>query len=116
MFQMRVLLLAGLLLLAAAQDCGPGLAPCADGYCCSKFGFCGNTDAFCSPLNGCIENCWGTCGDGACRLEEGETCTNCLADCGACNPQQCGNGLVSGSAHGLARSRPSSVTVCVCLP
>jgi hypothetical protein len=45
---------------AVAQDCS-GSNPCPDGQCCSQFGFCGCTDAFCG--SGCQGQC-GNCGGG----------------------------------------------------
>ncbi|KAK9725154.1 hypothetical protein RND81_05G125800 [Saponaria officinalis] len=42
-----ILVLISLLpLLSLAQNCG-----CAPNLCCSKFGFCGSTDAYCGPGN-----------------------------------------------------------------
>ncbi|OUM59331.1 carbohydrate-binding module family 18 protein, partial [Piromyces sp. E2] len=33
--------------------CGPGYGKCREGFCCSKFGWCGNTDSHCSIDSGC---------------------------------------------------------------
>jgi chitinase len=43
---------------ACATDtdaCGPG-KPCSDGKCCSQWGYCGTTDAYCGAC--CQSNCW----------------------------------------------------------
>jgi hypothetical protein len=45
---------------AVAQDCSVS-NPCPDGQCCSQFGFCGCTDAYCG--SGCQGQC-GNCGGG----------------------------------------------------
>lgn len=45
--------------LASAEQCGSqaGGAVCPGGLCCSKFGFCGNTPAYCT--DGCQSQCSG---------------------------------------------------------
>ncbi|XP_015161119.1 endochitinase 3-like [Solanum tuberosum] len=52
------LLFSLLLLTASAEQCGvqAGGALCAAGLCCSKFGWCGYTDAHCTPGN-CQSQC-----------------------------------------------------------
>ncbi|CAA6671364.1 unnamed protein product [Spirodela intermedia] len=46
---------------AEAQQCGrqAGGALCAGGLCCSQFGWCGNTAAYCDRAQGCQSQCWG---------------------------------------------------------
>lgn len=46
--------------LASAEQCGSqaGGAVCPGGLCCSKFGFCGNTPAYCT--DGCQSQCSGS--------------------------------------------------------
>lgn len=46
--------------LASAEQCGSqaGGAVCPGGLCCSKFGFCGNTPAYCT--GGCQSQCSGS--------------------------------------------------------
>jgi hypothetical protein len=43
--------------LAQWPDCGPA-GPCAPGNCCSKWGYCGSTDAYCGV--DCVSQCPGT--------------------------------------------------------
>ena len=47
---------------ANGEQCGwqVGGTLCPNGLCCSKFGWCGNTDEYCSPDKGCQRNCWGS--------------------------------------------------------
>jgi len=33
--------------------CGEGIAVCAEGFCCSKYGWCGQTDLYCNIEEGC---------------------------------------------------------------
>eukprot|EP00798_Chlamydomonas_sp_ICE-L_P031888 gene31888-6193_t len=82
--------------------CGPGHggAQCLPGYCCSKYGYCGTTPAYCTndvcagsgPMTcnagshqvggACVQNVC-TCGDGsaatgaACTTDGAELCTGC---------------------------------------
>ncbi|CAA7391524.1 unnamed protein product [Spirodela intermedia] len=46
---------------AEAQQCGrqAGGALCAGGLCCSQFGWCGNTAAYCDRAQGCQSQCSG---------------------------------------------------------
>lgn len=52
------LLFSLLLLTVSAEQCGrqAGVAHCAAGLCCSKFGWCGYTDAHCASGN-CQSQC-----------------------------------------------------------
>lgn len=57
------LILASMLLISSkAEQCGSqvGGALCPGGLCCSRFGWCGNTGAYCDPAQGCQSQCWGT--------------------------------------------------------
>ena len=86
-----------LLAVAAAargQECGPSIGECPIGNCCSRFGFCGNSQEHCAPALGCVSQCTPSCGDSVCDAASGETCTSCSADCGFCQPTSCGNGKV----------------------
>jgi hypothetical protein len=92
---------AAAFLPAACSECedfcaDPGSGACGDGTCgagedsfsCSTDCFCG--DAICQAdesASGCPSDC-GSCGDGACSAEIGETPATCEADCG-----HCGNGV-----------------------
>eukprot|EP00565_Helicotheca_tamesis_P009066 CAMPEP_0185725884 /NCGR_PEP_ID=MMETSP1171-20130828/2013_1 /TAXON_ID=374046 /ORGANISM="Helicotheca tamensis, Strain CCMP826" /LENGTH=807 /DNA_ID=CAMNT_0028394107 /DNA_START=1 /DNA_END=2420 /DNA_ORIENTATION=+ len=40
---------------ASSNACGPG-NPCTDGSCCSQWGYCGTTAAYCGEC--CQSNCW----------------------------------------------------------
>ena len=57
-------LLLSLLLGVSAEQCGrqAGGALCPGGQCCSQFGWCGNTDAYCGV--GCQSQCGGSSGGG----------------------------------------------------
>ncbi|KAH0650018.1 hypothetical protein KY284_029930 [Solanum tuberosum] len=52
-----VTILALLLSVANAQQCGSqaGGALCANRLCCSQYGYCGTTPAYCGP--GCQSQC-----------------------------------------------------------
>ncbi len=55
---------------------------------------CGGSCGECGAEKSCdAGQCVVTCGDGLCAVTQGETCTNCPGDCGACCPNgQCDNG------------------------
>ncbi|MBA0561386.1 hypothetical protein Golob_018222, partial [Gossypium lobatum] len=42
-----------------AEQCGRqvGGALCPNDLCCSQYGWCGNTDDYCSPAKNCQSNC-----------------------------------------------------------
>jgi len=42
------------------DKCGEGYGSCPEGQCCSKYGWCGKKDEFCSVSNGC-QSKYGTC-------------------------------------------------------
>ncbi|QHN80274.1 Endochitinase [Arachis hypogaea] len=50
-----------LLLGGKAEQCGrqAGGALCPNNYCCSQFGWCGETDDYCLPSKGCQSQCRG---------------------------------------------------------
>nr|A0A1S6EK92.1 RecName: Full=Morintide mO2; AltName: Full=8C-hevein-like protein; Flags: Precursor [Moringa oleifera]AQR58372.1 8C-hevein-like protein [Moringa oleifera] len=60
------LFLLCLVATATAQNCGrqAGNRACANGLCCSQYGFCGSTSEYCSRANGCQSNCRGGGGAG----------------------------------------------------
>ncbi|PHT41760.1 Basic 30 kDa endochitinase [Capsicum baccatum] len=62
-FSFFSLLFAVLLLAVSAEQCGSqaGGALCAPGLCCSKFGWCGNTNDYCGAGN-CQSQCPGDSG------------------------------------------------------
>jgi len=41
-------------------QCGKGIGSCPDGYCCSKYGWCGKSDAYCKLEEGC-QSKFGVC-------------------------------------------------------
>ena len=50
---------------------------------------CASDDDSCSSTPGCVVPPPDTCGDGTCRLDDGETLSNCPADCQM--PASCGD-------------------------
>jgi choice-of-anchor A domain-containing protein len=44
---LNLLIVLLLISLAAAKRCGKSYGKCPEGYCCSKFGFCGKIDTYC---------------------------------------------------------------------
>ncbi len=61
-FWLLVLFSLATLLAISAQQCGrqAGNALCANGLCCSQFGYCGNTPDYCSSSNNCQSQCTGS--------------------------------------------------------
>lgn len=85
---------------AAAQQCGrqAGGKTCANNLCCSQYGYCGSTDAYCSPAQGCQSNCnsgGGSSGGGG----GGESASNVRATYHFYYPQQNGWDLRAASAY-----------------
>ncbi|XP_044477605.1 pathogenesis-related protein PR-4-like [Mangifera indica] len=85
---------------AAAQQCGrqAGGKTCANNLCCSQYGYCGSTDAYCSPAQGCQSNCnsgGGSSGGGG----GGESASNVRATYHFYYPQQNGWDLRAVSAY-----------------
>lgn len=64
-FALVVLMCASLAHVSVAQECGTqkGGAKCANGLCCSQYGYCGSTNAYCG--SGCQSNCHSTSGGGS---------------------------------------------------
>lgn len=94
----------GLLLLclavgAFAQQCGrqAGGITCAGNLCCSQYGYCGNTDDYCSPSKNCQSNCKGGGGGGG--GGGGESASNVRATYHFYNPEQHGWDLGAVSAY-----------------
>lgn len=56
-FALVVLMCASLAHVSVAQQCGAqkGGVKCANGLCCSQYGWCGSTDPYCGT--GCQSNC-----------------------------------------------------------
>jgi len=71
-------------------ECGEGIGSCSNGWCCSKEGLCGTTDAFCKISNGCqseFGQCYseseiGKCGEGYGRCPHDEQCCSKEGFCG----------------------------------
>ncbi|XP_058009509.1 inactive chitinase-like protein 1 [Hevea brasiliensis] len=63
-FTVSCLLLASVLLVTSAQQCGSQAngALCPGGLCCSQYGWCGDTSAYCG--DGCQSQCDGGSGGG----------------------------------------------------
>jgi chitinase len=57
---MAFFVLSSAVTFAVANQCSSS-QPCSDGLCCSQYGYCGCTDAYCG--NGCQNHC-GNCGGG----------------------------------------------------
>ncbi|OUM61793.1 carbohydrate-binding module family 18 protein [Piromyces sp. E2] len=86
------------------DKCGKDVAVCADGYCCSKYGYCGKTDDYCK--SGCQSE-YGTCKtgssqiiskDGRCGPEYGRCPGDlCCSEYGWCGKtsDHCGSGCQS---------------------
>ncbi|GAB2287444.1 Wound-induced protein win2 [Dionaea muscipula] len=86
---------------AAAQQCGrqAGGQLCANNLCCSQYGYCGSTDAYCSPANNCQSNCNGGGGGGGGGGDIGEGANNVRATYHLYNPQNNGWSLYAVSAY-----------------
>jgi len=54
-----LLLVVSLIAIVCGQNCGCG----GDEPCCSQYGYCGSTAAYCDKGSGCKEGCWGDGGD-----------------------------------------------------
>ena len=79
---------------AAQQQCGrqAGGRKCKNKLCCSQWGYCGTTDQFCLPSNGCQSNCKR-------RVGGGESASNVRATYHFYNPEQVGWDLRAVSAY-----------------
>jgi len=49
--------------------CGKKYGKCQDGYCCSKYGWCGKSDSYCNINNGCQSE-FGKCSSQKNTLED----------------------------------------------
>ncbi|KAJ0079592.1 hypothetical protein Patl1_23286 [Pistacia atlantica] len=94
--------LAIMVTTAAAQQCGrqAGGKTCANNLCCSQYGYCGSTDAYCSPAQSCQSNCKSSgSGGGGSSGGGGESASNVRATYHFYNPQQNGWDLMAVSAY-----------------
>ena len=76
--------------LDPSEDCDGALL---GGNACTDVGFYSGTLA-CSSCSFDNSSCTGFCGDGTC--DDGESCSSCEADCGACSNSGGGGGSSSG--------------------
>ncbi|XP_027349331.1 pro-hevein [Abrus precatorius] len=69
-------LLLCFMVTAMAEQCGQqaGGQICPNNLCCSQYGWCGDTEDYCSVSKGCQSNCWGGGGGGG-----GESASNVRA-------------------------------------
>jgi len=107
-----LLYIALVLSLALAQECGPqgGGASCSDGNCCSQYGWCGTSSAYCG--SGCQPS-YGSCQCGS--QAGGVTCSElgyggCCSQYGWCGTGSayCGSGCQSGCSGGPPPPPPPS--------
>ncbi|KAJ1385128.1 RlpA-like domain superfamily [Sesbania bispinosa] len=51
-----------LIVRVRGEQCGrqAGGQICPNNLCCSQYGYCGNTEDYCSPSKNCQSNCWGS--------------------------------------------------------
>nr|AKF40631.1 pathogenesis-related protein 4-2 [Vitis pseudoreticulata] len=95
-----VAVLLSLVACATAQQCGrqAGGRTCANNLCCSQYGYCGTTAAYCSPSQSCQSNCQsggGSSGGGG----TGASASNVRATYHYYNPAQHGWDLNAVSAY-----------------
>lgn len=85
-----------LIVTAFGEQCGrqAGGKTCPNNLCCSQYGYCGNTDDYCSPSKNCQSNCWGGGGGGG-----GESASNVRATYHYYQPEQHGWDLYAVSAY-----------------
>ncbi|KAK4781125.1 hypothetical protein SAY87_017231 [Trapa incisa] len=90
---------------AFAQQCGSqaGGALCAGGLCCSQWGWCGTSDAYCG--SGCQSNCPTPTSSGQCGSQAGGALCSaglCCSQWGWCGngDAYCGSGCQSGPCSG----------------
>jgi len=86
-------------------ECGIGHGKCAEGYCCSRFGWCGSTPLHCNVSEGC-QSKFGRCDETPATTTDDESTTTsspsstteadvytvtgrCGPDDGKCRPGQC---------------------------
>lgn len=87
-----------LIVVGVAQQRGrqAGGKTCAGNLCCSRYGYCGTADDYCSPSKGSQSKCAGDCGGGG---GGGESASNVLLTYHMYNPQQHGWDLGAVSAY-----------------
>lgn len=89
-----VSILGCLIVTAIGEQCGRqgGGQTCPNNLCCSQYGWCGDTDEYCSPSKNCQSNCKGDTGGG-------ESASNVRATYHYYNPEQNGWDLNAVSAY-----------------
>jgi hypothetical protein len=92
-----LLTLGCLIATTIAEQCGrqAGGVTCPNNLCCSQYGWCGNTDDYCSPSKNCQSNCQGGGGGGG----GGESASNVRATYHYYQPEQHGWDLNAVSAY-----------------
>jgi len=70
-------------------QCGEGIGSCVEGYCCSKYGWCGTGDKYCNVELGCQSEF------GVCRLNGQKVTTPVVDGKKQYHPWQCGKGIRS---------------------
>jgi len=61
-------------------QCGEGIGSCPDGYCCSKYGWCGTKDEYCDPEQGCQSE-FGKCNNTAKTTSIHYQCGESIGSC-----------------------------------
>nr|AFK48556.1 unknown [Lotus japonicus] len=80
-------LLPCLIVTAMGEQCGSqaGGQLCPNNQCCSQYGWCGNTEDYCSSSKGCQSRCWGPT-----PTPGGESASNVYASYHYYRPEQVG--------------------------
>ncbi|EXB93231.1 hypothetical protein L484_024570 [Morus notabilis] len=101
LFYCMLVLFLWLVVGALAEQCGrqAGGKTCPNNLCCSQYGWCGNTDEYCSSSKGCQSNCQGGGGGGGGGGGDGASATNVRATYHYYNPEQNGWNLNAVSAY-----------------
>lgn len=96
-FRACVVVLVSLILSAMGEQCGrqAGGQLCPNNLCCSQYGWCGNTDDYCSTSKGCQSNC----GSGGSPPSGGESASNVRATYHYYQPELHGYDLNAVSAY-----------------
>ena len=107
----KILFITMIVRFVVSQQCSPA-APCSNGACCSKYGWCGTTPEYCAVDQGCVSNCSNEpvgitnqcgpnlpCSDGTCCSQWGW--------CGT-GPDYCGEGCQNNCE--ISQSSSSSST------
>lgn len=89
-----ILTLGCLICTAIGEQCGRqgGGKTCPNNLCCSQYGYCGDSDDYCSPSKNCQSNCHGS-------GESGESASNVRATYHYYQPEQHGWDLNAVSAY-----------------